>query len=476
MPKKYIIIHTVVLMLLLPISLFAEQLKKNDLPIAFKNSTIIDGNGGKPIVNGVLVIQGGKIVAVGTSRAVKIPKNAQVVDLKGKTIIPAFIAAHSHLGLTKGTTTADANNTKENVLRQLRQYAQFGIGAVTSLGRDQEFIYELRKQRNNGELGHELSYIITAGQGIGVPNGAPPKMLGNGYDPVYRPANVAELEKDMDILATKSPDVVKVWVDDFYHSVPKMNPSLYKEAIQSAHQHNLRVAAHVFYLDDAKELVKSGANILEHSIRDKPVDAELINAMKKNHVAIVPTLQLDEAYYIYTESPAWMQDDFFLSSLEPGVLEVLNGKVKIPSYKPKLSEKQVLLIALHNIFTLYRNGIMVGLGTDSGARVERIQGFSEHRELQLLVQAGLTPMEAIKIATADSAKIMGVYKLMGSLEPGKKANFIILNANPLTDIKNTQQINAVWLDGKSVSRKSLLANPYLKNKQSIQSSKTMENI
>lgn len=452
--SKTTLIISLLFILILPLRLFAAgQLKIDVVPIVFKNALIIDGNGGKPIDNGTLVIQGGKIIAVGKKDAVKIPESAQVIDMQGKTIMPALIDTHSHLGLTKNTTLSDTNNTRENVLRQLKLFAQYGVGAVTSLGRDKEFIYELRRQRNNGLLGNQYAYIITAGQGIGVPDGAPPKM--SGPDPVYRPNTFEAIAQDVATLATKSPDVVKIWVDDFYHSLPKMKPEMYQEVIKKAHQHNLRVAAHMYYLDDAKSLVNSGVDILEHSVRDKPVDMELINAMKKHKVAIVPTLQLDESYYIYTESPSWMQDDFFLNALEPGVLDVLNGKTKIPSYIPKLSEKQTLSIAMHNIKTLYQHGILVGLGADSGAKVERIQGFAEHRELQLLVKAGLTPMDAIKIGTANSAKIMGVDQYMGTLEPGKKANLLILDANPLSNIKNTQRINAVWLDGKPVSRDSL---------------------
>lgn len=444
--------------------------------LAFEGATIIDGNGGQPISNAILLIDKDKILAVGKKNEVKIPQHARIINVSGKTIIPAFITAHSHLGLTKGLTLADTNNTPENVLSQLKQFAQFGIGAVTSLGRDKEFIFELRKQRNAGQLGHEYAYILTAGQGFGVPNGAPPKISGNQVDPVYRPQNADEVARDMQSLSQKSPDVVKVWVDNFYHTVPKMKPRMYKEVIKKAHDHHLPVASHIYYLDDAKELVASGSNILEHSIRDKLVDAELIEAMKKNKVAIVPTLQLDEAYFVFTESPAWMHDDFFLSALAPGVLEVLEGKTSIPSYKPKLSEKEVLKIALKNINTLFRHGILVGLGTDSGARIERIQGFSEHRELQLLVQAGLTNLEAIQVATSNSAKIMRVFDKMGSLESGKKANFIILNADPLENIKNTQSISSVWIDGQAVSRKSVLSNPYLLKKHQLKSLKTTEKI
>lgn len=429
---------------------YAQDNAKTNVYTAIKAGFIIDGTGKEPISNGMILIKNDLIVQVGEAAKIKLPNNAHLVDYSNKTIMPTLISAHSHLGIIKGVNASDTNNTEQNVLRQLKKYAQYGIGAVTSLGRDMEFIYKLRADRNSGKLDSQFAYIITAGQGLGVPDGAPPRL--EGFDPVYRPRSKQDIIRYLNVLEAKKPDIVKIWVDDFYGTLSKMKPEIYKTIIYEAHKLGMPVAAHIFYLKDAKQLVKNGINVLEHSVRDKPIDNELVILMKQKGVAIVPTLQLDEAYFVYTENPYWMNTHFFKYSLEPGVWDVLKGKVKTPFYNPKPSEREALQIAMINIKKLHDAGILIGLGADSGAKIERAQGFSEHRELELLVMSGLTPSDAIKIGTLNSAKIMGVENEMGSLESGKKANLLVLNANPLINIQNTQQIYSVWLDGREIAK------------------------
>lgn len=416
------------------------QSKTNPKITIFTNAQIIDGTG-KVIEKGNLVIADDKVKEV-TTKNVAFP-GARIIDASGKTIMPALIDSHIHLGMLKGTTIKYANITEQNVRRQLRRYAQYGVGAVLSLGRDPDFVYKLRELRLEKKISG--SYLFTAGRGFGVVNGAPP-----GGEPqpgkfdVYRPTSVNQVYSEMNELASHHPNIVKLWVDDWLGKMPKMKPAIYEVIISEAHKHHLRVAAHVYYLDDAKELVRSGVNVLEHSIRDAAVDEELINLMRQHHVALVPTLTLTESFYIFNDRPAWMFTSFFKNSLEPGVFKTLLNR----TYGVDLKQRNVLSLALHNLKKLYDNGVEIGFGTDSGALPSRVQGFGDHRELELLVAAGLTPMQAIKIATYESAKIVGVENIMGTLQPNKLANFVILNANPLERISNTQKIDSVWLDGK----------------------------
>lgn len=407
----------------------------------FNNVSIIDGTGSNFIAKGALIIDGSKIKMVSKSPLKLFPHNATVIDLTGKTIMPAMIAAHTHLGLIKGTTTTDANNTPDNVRAQLKRYASYGVGTVLSLGRDQKFIYELRKT-----ISGPYASILTAGQGFGVPNAMPPS-LHDGYDPVYRPSSPEQVPDEMKALVKNHPDLVKFWLDDWYGTMPKMNPAIYRAVIRQAHRYHLPVAAHIFYLADAKAVVHDGTNILAHSIRDKEVDKDLIATMIKKHVALIPTLQLDEAYFIYKEKPDWMFTPFFKNALEPGVWDQLMNS----SYTIKESEKKYLATAQKNLKILFDAGIPIAFGSDSGAIPTRAQGFAEHRELQLMVEAGLTPAQVLYIATGGTAKILKIDNLVGTLKPGKRADFIILDANPLKDIKNTQKISAVWLRGIKIA-------------------------
>jgi imidazolonepropionase-like amidohydrolase len=430
-------------LLLLSIFLFVSQVLAENNPqiTIFTNARIIDGTG-KVIENGSLVIEGDKVKEVTTNKNIAFP-NARIINASGKTIIPALIDTHMHLGMLKGTTVKYDNITEQNVRRQLRRYAQYGVGAVLSLGRDPNFIYKLRALRLEKKISG--SYLFTAGRGFGVVNGAPP---GGGARPgtfdVYRPTSVSQVSLDMNELAAHHPNIVKLWVDDWLGTMPKMKPAMYEVVINEAHKHHLKVAAHIYYLNDSKILVRSGVNVLEHSIRDLPVDAELINLMRQHHVALVPTLTLTEAFFIFNDRPSWMFTSFFKNSLEPGVYKTLLNR----TYGVDLSQRSILSLALRNVKKLYDSGIEIGLGTDSGALPTRVQGFGDHRELELLVAAGLTPMQVLKIATYQSAKIIGVDDIMGTLQPNKLANFVVLNANPLERISNTQKIDSVWLDGK----------------------------
>ena len=243
--------------------------------------------------------------------------------------------------------------------------------------------------------------------------------------------------------------------------MPKMAPEIYQSileeahaAIDEAHQHGQRVAAHVFYLDDAKALLQRGLDVVAHSVRDQPVDARFIELMKVRNLPYIPTLALDESQYIYAEHPAWMRERFFTAAVESSVLASWQtpeyaARMRISRSTPK--NQAAFDMAMANVKTLRGAGVTIAMGTDSGAMPTRIPGFAEHRELQLLVQAGLSPMEAIVAATRNSARVLGAQEDRGTLEVGKRADFLVLEKNPLEDIHNTTKINAIWHGGKPVA-------------------------
>ena len=403
---------------------------------------IIDGNGGAP-VDGNIVIRDGRIESIQKQGAAA-PVGAKVVDVRGKFLMPTLIAGHAHLGITNGAKSGAAEITEANVTRQLQKYMRYGVGSVAVFGTDHDFIYRLRADQKAGKL--TLPTIITAGHGFGVKDGAPP--IAMGMDQVYRPTTIEAVRQDIAELVAQQPDLVKIWVDDFGDKkTSKMDPALYREVIGQAHKHGLKVVAHVYYLEDAKRLARDGVDLFGHSVRDRPVDAELIALMKKNGIAYIPTLQLDEAFFVYADKPEWTQTAFFQQSLDQGVWEWLNS----PSYKVKEVSRKDLANAKANALALHKAGIRVGMGTDSGATIARIQGFSEHRELELLTEAGFTPMQALQAATSVNASILSVDRERGSLAAGKQADILVLDANPLDDIRNTRKIHAVWLRGAPVA-------------------------
>jgi len=416
--------------------------------ILLRHATLIDGQGKAPRPNTDVLIRGDSIEAIGTGLPAR---DARVIDLRGKTIMPALITTHAHVGTLRGTSTDGVNYTRENLLRQLKKYNDYGVSTVLAMGTDRPLIFAgFRDSSRAGLLPGARLY--SAGYGFGVPGAAPPASF--GMDQVFRPASAAEARDQVDRLLPLQPAVLKIWVDDFNGKFPKMSPEIYGAIIDRAHAQHLRVASHLYYLEDAKRLVDKGIDIIAHSIRDKDIDDSLLAAMRVRGVAYIPTLSLDEFAYIYARRPDWINDPFFRASLEPGVYEMITAE----DYQEKLQaspdyqrNRKAFETALRNLKKIYDAGILVSLGTDSGATPLRAQGFSEHLELELMVQAGLSPLEAITVATKNASILLQIDRRYGTIEKGKIADLLVLAADPSTDIKNTRTIESVWIAGKQVS-------------------------
>ena len=412
------------------------------------NINIIDGTGKAAQTNQNLVIQGDHILSI-TPAVQPVPSGATVMDLRGKTIMPELINTHGHLGLVKGTTSSAENQTDDNLRHQLLRYQCYGVGAVLSMGTDGEKFAAWREASRNGTF--PGAAIYTAGIGFGTKDAVPPASM--GFTMVLRPDTPDEARAEVRKQAALKPDFIKFWLDDFWGQYPKMKPEIYAAIIDEAHRNGLRVAVHVFHLEDARKVVNLGADVIAHSVRDGEIDDALLTEMRQRHVAYIPTLSLDDFAFAYDNSPAWINDPFFQAALDPGLLEMITS----PQYKEKLRtkttsrEEAALPIALRNLKKVFDAEILVSMGTDSGATPIRVQGFAEHMELALMVQAGLTPLQAITIATKNAAELLRINDQFGTLEPGKKADFIVLNGDPSQDIANTRKINSVWKNGQKVS-------------------------
>jgi len=419
-------------------------------PTVLHDVRLIDGNGGIPKEHADIVINGDRIDRIGQAGEFSRLPNATVIDLAGKTVTPGLISDHSHLGMVFGAAANGQNATTQNILRQLRQYEAYGVTTVTSLGLNQATFYELQPRLHAGAL--PGADMFGADRGFGVNAGAPPEKMGILDDQVYRPKTVEEARSQVRESAGRHPDLIKIWVDDFHGTVPaKLDPTIYKAIIEEAHHQGLRVAAHVFYLDDAKRLVASGIDILAHGVRDKPVDDEFIRAMKSRQVWYIPTLALDESFYLFAQHPELADTVLLQHALQPALAAQfadLEWRQKILADKKKMAtDEAAFRMNLKNVATLYKAGVQVGFGTDSGATPLRIAGFAEHRELMLLTEAGLTPLQAIGTATKSAAALLQL-KDRGEIAPGKLADLLVVDGNPANDITDIDHITAVWHRGK----------------------------
>jgi imidazolonepropionase-like amidohydrolase len=412
---------------------------------------LIDGTGRPPIENATLVIDDGRIIAAGNvDPGAYTTQGAQSISCAGQTIMPALISDHSHLGLVKDGKVSPDNYTAENIQAALRQYEGYGVTAILSLGVNKDLLYPLRDDQRAGKFAG--ADIFTADHGLGVASAAPPIPADVGQ--IARPNTAAEARQMVHEMAGRHADMIKLWMDDFFGSVePKMAPEIYGAIIDEAHKDGLRVAAHIFYLEDAKSLLRAGLDVIAHSVRDQPVDAEFIDLMKQRHAGYISTLALDEAQFVYADHPVWMESAAFRTAVAPQLLAnwlspLYAAKMKTNPLTPK--NRAALAMGLRNVKTLHDAGILIGFGTDSGAMPLRLPGWAEHRELQLLVEAGLTPAQAIVCATRNAAEVLGDAKNRGTLEPGKRADFLILSANPLADIRNTTHLAAIYHSGQRI--------------------------
>jgi imidazolonepropionase-like amidohydrolase len=434
---------------LLVLLAFSRNLNAEQLTV-LTNVKVIDGTGAPAQPDRTVVIERDRIRSITTGHE-NTPTNSKTIDLHGQTIMPLMFNTHGHLGMLKGTSSTTANQTENNFRRQLLRYQDYGIGAVLSMGTDGPKFAEIREASRSGKW--PGADVYSAGNGMGAKDGVPPASM--GFTNILRPETPDEARKYVAQQAPGKPDFIKFWVDDFWGQFPnKLPPEIYNAIIDEAHKHGLRAAAHMYHLEDARSLVGDGVDVLAHSIRDGEIDDALLAEMKKRQVAYIPTLSLDDFAFAYGDSPKWLAEPFFRAALEPGVYEMITSseyKAKTRANKVTAAEAEALPVAMRNLKKIYDDGILVALGTDSGATPVRVQGFAEHAELQLMVQAGLTPLQAISVATKNGAQLLRVSDQYGTLEPGKKANFIVLDKDPSQDIHNTQSIRAVWKNGVKVS-------------------------
>ncbi len=369
--------------------------------------------------------------------------------------MPALIDTHAHVGLLAGNVISTKQYSTASIRRDLRLFAAGGVAAVQVMGTDNELAYALRSAQGPAPAGEAL--LLTAGRGFGTPGGIP----GPGIAAwIYRPKTPEEARANVRELAATRPNLVKLWYDDNFGRAPKPSPEVARAIVAEARLQGLPVAAHIFYLADAKLLVDAGVTALAHSVRDREVDAELLHAMKTRGTYYIPTLTVDESHYVYADRPAYMNEPLFRQMLAPGVFAYLrsNGYRDAVLKDPDTPKwRAAAAMGKRNVGIVFGAGIPVLLGTDSGAAVERIVGFDSHLELELLVESGLSPLQTIHAGTALNARSLGARAQdWGPLTAGKRANFLVLDGDPSADIRNTRKIRQIWYGG-ALARGSQIA-------------------
>jgi imidazolonepropionase-like amidohydrolase len=411
----------------------------------FEGARLIVGDGSAPVEASAFLVEGDSIAWVGREGERDAPPGATVVDLSGKTVIPALIDGHNHIGLDdlRTGTSTKANYNRDNLVDQLQRYAYYGVGAALSMGleADQELAYRLRDESLPG-----AARFLTVGRGIAAtPMAGPPTDARLGIP--YGAETEEQGRLNVRELKARGVEFVKIWVDDRDGAAPMLQPNVYRAIIEEAHANGMQVLAHVgrtTALRDAKDLLRAGVDGFVHTVRDRDVDEEYLTLVRE-HPDVWTSANLPGV-------PLTRDDVASLGETLPAAqVASMMEDVERREAASDTAPNALFDLQCRNLRRIHEVGMTIGLGTDGTG-----DAFGVHQELADYTRCGFTAHEAIVSATGANAELLGVERL-GTVAVGKSADFVVLDANPLDDIRNTRRIWRVYLRGQEVDRAGLRA-------------------
>ena len=434
------------------VALHSQQRGAPSGAVIYEGARLIVGDASAPIENGAFVVQNGRFSAVGRRGAVQAPAGATRVDLTGKTVMPALVNAHVHFGYERFTKAAGEslpeNFTPENLLDHLQREAFYGVGTANDGGSAPvQLSLQFQQDQAARNVPPAAQYWFNAG--IVPPNGGPDNILIKGTRPLhanYEVIRAPEGRAAVQDVVAKNITHIKIWLGDRGGSYPAMPWQVYEAIIDEAHKNRVAVHAHATTIRDQKEAIRAGADVLVHMVQNQPIDDELAALVKEKRPYWATVIALGD------RSDVCDNDPFFAQSLSARIIADI--KATNCGANPNAATREERLKA--NFMKMIESGARLILGADTGIRPGNAFGSGDHHEIAHWVQMGLPPAQAIIAATSRPAEALGL-KDVGRLAEGTMADFLVLNANPLDDIRNTRQIASVYLRGARLDRDALVA-------------------
>jgi len=440
-----------VIALLVAMSIPATAQTPRTTIVLYEGARLITGDGGAVIERSAFLIENGRFTRVGRQGELQAPAGAARMDLSGKTVIPALIDAHSHIGYMKDLTSGPQNYTRENILDHMHRFAYFGVAASQAMGSDfGELPFQLREELRAGK-DPDAARFLTAGRGLAPLEEISPNNMRHA---AYVVTTVQGARADVQELAQRSVPLIKMWVDTRGGTIKTLTPDLYGAILDEAHKHRMRVAVHATGIDDAKALLRAGIDVFAHMISD--VDEELL-ALFKQHPGTSILLALSAPRRVV--SAPWIKPPhpLILETVSPAQIKRLQERLASQTPEAAKQAADAWDRLARGVRLLAAAGVKIGVGTDGGGQTgDQFVGWTMHAELENMVAAGMTPAQVLVSATRNSADILGLTDL-GTVAAGKSADFVVLDANPLDDITNTRKISRVFLRGHEVDRAKLRA-------------------
>jgi imidazolonepropionase-like amidohydrolase len=427
--------------------------------VLYEGARLIIGDASAPIENGALVVQNGHITAVGPKGFVKAPAGATRIDLTGKTVIPALNNVHVHAGYEGYVSWSVENHSVENMLDHMEREAFYGVGTTMTMG-DQPDEFAIKFQRDQAARKFPPAARFFFSAGIAPPGGGPDQLLIQATTPLHTVRDVATPEQAVAAvrdIAAKRITQVKFWVDNRDNTrggMKKLQPEVFTAIIEEAHRHGMMVHAHATNLDDQKAVVKAGVDVLVHTIANVKLDDDFLTLLKEKKPYWAPVMGLGD-----TAELCEPDNKFVAQSMPDSVVtEVRAGNTWLRSFPCSAAPTAQFLQREENLkynFMKYiQSGARLVLSTDAGLSQKHSFGFAEHHEMAMYARYGLSPAEILITATSRPTEVLRI-KDTGTLSKGKRADFVVLNANPLENIDNLREIDSVYLYGGKLDRGAL---------------------